>query len=97
MRRVGSLEREFSDPDGTIGKLESRIKTLEERHGGETIERGGQLFRDVVSVNMWVQTFKDKGLFRYCVDMVALILLCTEPFETIAEGMANAAATHKAK
>jgi hypothetical protein len=50
-RRVGGLEREFSDPDGTIGKLESRIKTLEERRAGETIERGGRLFRDIVSVN----------------------------------------------
>ena len=95
--RVGSLEREFSDPDATIGKLESRIKTLEERCARETIERGGRLFRDVMSVNTWVQTFKDKGLFRYCVDMVTLIMLCAEPYETIAEGMANAAAAHKAE
>ena len=95
---MGSLEREFSDPDGIIGnKLESRIKTLEERCAGETIERGGQLFRDVVLVNTWVQTFKDKGLFCYCVDMVMLIMLCAEPYETIAEGMANAAAAHKAE
>jgi hypothetical protein len=96
-RCVGSLEREFSDPDGTIGKLESRIKTHEEHCAGETIERGGQLFRDVVLVNTWVQTFKDKGLFRYCVDMATLIMLCAEPYETIAEGMANAAAAHKAE
>ena len=82
-RWVGSLERTFSDPDGTIGKLESRIKTLKERCAGETIERGGWLFRDVVSVNTWVQTFKDKGPFCYCVDMVTLIMLCAEPYETL--------------
>jgi len=96
-RRLVSLENEFSDPDGMIGKLESRIKTLKERRAGETIERGGRLFRDVVSVNTWIQTFKDKGLFCYCVDMVTLIMLCAEPYETIAEGMANAAAAHKAE
>ena len=97
LRHVGSLEREFSDLDGTIGKLESRIKTLKERRTGKTTERGGQLFRDVVLVNTWVHTFKDKSLFRYCVDMVVLIMLCAEPYETIAEGMANAAAAHKAE
>ncbi len=97
LRCVGSLEREFSDSDGTMGKLESRIKTLEERRAGETIERGGRLFRDVVLVNTWVQTFKNKGLFCYCVDIVAFIMLCAEPYETIAEGMANAAAAHEAK
>ena len=48
---VGSLEREFFNPDGTIGKLESRIKTLEKCCAGETIERIGRLFRDVVLVN----------------------------------------------
>jgi hypothetical protein len=96
-RRLVSPEKEFSDPDGTIGKLESRIKTLKEGRAGETIERGGRLFRDVVSVNTWTQTFKDKGLFRYCVDMVTLIMLCAEPYKTIAEGMANAAAAHKAE
>ena len=87
----------ISDPDGNIGKLESRIKTLEECRAGETIERGGWLFRDVVLVNTWAQTFKDKGLFCYCVDMVTLIMLCAEPYETIAEGMTNAAAAHKAE
>ncbi len=96
-RCVGSLEREFSGPDGTIGKLESRIKILEKRCLGETIERGGWLFRDVVLVNTWVQIFKDKGLFCYCVDMVTLIMLCAEPYKTIAEGMANAAAAHIAE
>ena len=80
-----------------MGKIESRLKTLEERWAGETIERGGRLFRDVVAVNTWVQTFKDKGLFRYCVDMVTLIMLCAKSYKTIAEGMANAAAAHKAK
>jgi hypothetical protein len=77
--------------------MESHLKTLEERRAGETIERGGRLFRDVVAINTWVQRFKDKGLFRYCVDMVTLIMLCAEPYKTIAEGMANAAAAHKAK
>ena len=96
-RRIVYLENALSDPNCTMGKMESHLKTLEERRVGETIERGGRLFRDVVAINMWVQRFKDKGLFRYCVDMVTLIMLCAEPYETIAEGMANAAAAHKAE
>ena len=90
-RRIVNIENALTDPNGAMGKIESRLKTFEERQAGETIERGGRLFRDVVAVNTWVQTFKDKGLFRYCVDMVTLIMLCAEPYETIAEGMANAA------
>ena len=96
-RRIVYLENALSDPNGTMGKMESHLKTLKERRAGETIERGGRLFRDVVAINTWVQRFKDKGLFRYCVDMVTLIMLCAEPYKTIAEGMANAAAAHKAK
>ncbi len=46
---------------------------------------------------MWLHTFKDKDLYRYCVDMVTLIMLSIEGYETIAEGMVMAAAAHKAK
>jgi hypothetical protein len=41
--------------------------------------------------------FKDKDLYCYCVNMVTLIMLCTEANKTIAEGMATAAAAHKAE
>jgi hypothetical protein len=40
---------------------------------------------------------KDKDLFHYCINMVTLIMLCAEPYDTIAEGMATAAAAHKAE
>ena len=43
------------------------------------------MFRDVVAVNTWTQTFKDKGLFRYCVDMVTLIMLCAKPYEAFVD------------
>jgi hypothetical protein len=46
---------------------------------------------------MWVQTFQDKDLYRYCVEMVTLIMLCAEPYDTIAEGMATATTAHKAE
>ena len=91
------MEKEYIDPDGTIAKLEARIKSLEDRRGGDTIEQGGKTFRDVMAVNAWAQTFKDKDLYCYCVDMVTLIMLCAEPYDTIAEGMATAAAAHKAE
>jgi hypothetical protein len=94
-RCLHALEREFKDPDGTIAKLEGRIKSLEDRQGGGMIEQGGKTFRDVTAVTVWVQTFWDKNLYRYCVDMVTLIMLCAEPYDTIAEGMATAAAAHK--
>ncbi len=61
------------------------------------IERGGKTFRDLGAVAVWVQPFKDKDLYPYCVDMVTLIMLCAEAYETIVEGMATAAADHKAE
>ncbi len=96
--RLGSIERELKDPDGTLAKLEleGRIKSLEDRRAGEAIERGGKTFRDLGAVSAWVQTFKKKDLYRYCVDMVTLVMLCSEAYETIAEGMLNAALAFKA-
>jgi hypothetical protein len=91
------LEKEYSDPDGTIAKLKVRIKSLEDSRGGDMIKQGGKAFQDVIAVNAWVQTSKDKDLYRYCVDMVTLIMLCAEPYNMIAEGMATVAAAHKAE
>jgi hypothetical protein len=67
------------------------------RHVGEAIKRGGITFWDVVAVSGWVQTSKDKDLYQYCVDMVTLLMLCVEAYDTIAEGMATAAVAHKAE
>jgi hypothetical protein len=50
-----------------------------------------------MAVTAWVHTFKDKDLVHYCMDMVTLIMLCAKPYNTIAEGMATAAAAHKAE
>jgi hypothetical protein len=78
-------------------KQEGRIKSLKDCQGGDAIERGGKTFQDIVTVSAWVQTFKDKDLYCYCVDMVTLIMLCAEAYETITEGMATAGAAHKAE
>ena len=86
------MEKELKNPAGILSNLEGRIKSLEDRRAGDAIERGGKTFRDIGSVLAWVQTFKDKNMYRYCVDMVTLIMLCAEAYETIAEGMATAAA-----
>ncbi len=96
-RAVARLEKELNNPNGTIAKLQGRIKSLKDQPAGEAIERGGKTFRDLDAVAVWVQTFKDKDLIRYCVDMVTLIMLSAEAYETIAEGMATAAAAHKAE
>jgi hypothetical protein len=96
-RRLVSVEKELKNPDGILSKLEGRIKSLEDRRAGDAIKRGGKTFRDIGLVSAWVQTFKDKDMYRYCVDMVTLIMLCAEAYETIAEGMATAAAAHKAE
>ena len=95
-RRLGSIERKLKDPDGTLAKLEGRIKSLEDRRAGEAIEQGGKTFRDLAAVSAWVQTFKENDLYCYCVDMVTLVMLCSEAYETIAEGMLNAASAFKA-
>ena len=84
--QLGPIERELKDPDGTLAKLEGRIKSLEDRRAGEAIERGGKMFRDLGAVLAWVQTFKEKDLYHYCVDVVTLVMLCSKAYETIAEG-----------
>ncbi len=80
---VVRLEKELTDPNSTIVKVEGRIKSLEDQQAGEAIERGGKTFSDLGAVAVWVQTFKDKDLYCYCVDMVTLIMLCAEAYETI--------------
>jgi hypothetical protein len=96
-RRVAALERHFTEPDGTMAKLETRIKALEDRGAGDTVERGGKAFRDIISVAAWIQTLSDKDVYRYCVDFVTLVMLAADPYETMAQGMANAAAAYKAE
>jgi hypothetical protein len=95
--RIGNVERHFTDPDGTLAKIEGRVTALEDRRAGESIEQGGKTFRDIGAVAAWVHTFGDKDLFRYCVDMVTLAMRCADPYQTIAEGMANAASAYKAE
>ncbi len=46
-QHLNALEREFKDPDGTIAKLEGRIKSLEDRRGGDTIKQGGKTFQSL--------------------------------------------------
>ena len=96
-RRVAALERHFTDPDGTMAKLETRIKALEDRRAGDTVECGGKAFRDITSVAAWIQTLADKDVYPYCVDFVTLVMLAADPYKTIAQGMANAAAAYKAE
>ncbi len=59
-RRVGALERNFTDPNGTLARLETRVKGLEDRQTGESVEQGGMAFRDISAVSAWIQTFTDK-------------------------------------
>jgi hypothetical protein len=59
-RRLISIEKELKNPDGILSKLKGRIKSLEDRHMGDAIERGGKTFRDIGLVLAWVQTFKDR-------------------------------------
>jgi hypothetical protein len=73
-RLVVRLEKGLTNLDGTIVKLEGRIKSLEDQRAGKAIERGGKTFRDLGAVAVWVQMFKDKDLYCYCVDMVTLIM-----------------------
>jgi hypothetical protein len=96
-KRIGVMEKQFTNPDVALGKMEVRIANMEDQQAGDSIERGGKAFRDLTAVAAWVQTFEDKDLYRYCVDMVTLVMLCADPYETIAEGMATAAAAHKAE
>ncbi len=93
---MARIEKELKEPDGTLSKLEGRIKSLEDRQAGDAIERGGKIFQDLGTVLACVQTFKDKDLYRYCMD-VTLVMLCAEAYKTIAEGMAMTVAAHKAE
>jgi hypothetical protein len=48
-------------------------------------------------VAAWVQTFQDKDLDCYCINMVTLVVLCADPYKTINKGMATVAVAHKAE
>ncbi len=96
-KRIANVERHFTDPNGTASKMEGRIRSLEDQWAQDSIEQGGKAFRDILAVGAWVQTFQDKDLYRYCMDMITLVMLCADPYETIAEGMVMAAAAHKAE
>ncbi len=96
-RWLNVVESQFTGSDGTLSKMEGRIVSLEDWRTGDSIKHGGKAFRDIGAVAAWVQTFNDKDLFRYCVDMVTLVMLCADLYETTAEGMATAAAAHKAE
>jgi len=85
-KQISMIEKDLRDPEGLLARLEGRLKSLEDRRAGDAIERGGKTFRDISSVSAWLQTFQDKNLYRYCVDMVTLVMLCAEAYETIAEG-----------
>ncbi len=43
-RRVTNIESDLDAPDGTLAKIEGRIKTLKDRRAGEAIKRGGKTF-----------------------------------------------------
>jgi hypothetical protein len=94
---VTTVEKKFTDLDSTLAKIESRITSLEDWRAGDSIKRSDKAFQDISAIAVWVQTFEDKELFHYCVDMVTRVMLCADPYKTIAEGMATAAATHKAE
>jgi hypothetical protein len=84
-------------PGWTFARLEGRVKALKDQRAGDTIKCAGKTFQDLSAVVVWLQTFKDKDLYCYCVNMVTLIMLSAKAYEMIAEGMAMAAATHKAE
>ncbi len=52
--RLARIEKELKDPDGTLSKLEGRIKSLEDRQARDVIERGGKTFQDLGAVSAWV-------------------------------------------
>jgi hypothetical protein len=60
---VNNVARHFTDPDGTLAKIDRRIKSLEDCWAGDAIEQGGKTFFNIGAVSAWVQTFKDKDLF----------------------------------
>ena len=43
-RWVTALEKKFTDPDGTMAKIEARISSLEDWRAGDSITRGGKAF-----------------------------------------------------
>ncbi len=93
-RRVNNVARHFTYPDGTLAKMDGRIKSLDNSQAGDSIEWGGKTFSNIEWYILGCK-LKDKDLFWYCVDMVNLLMLCADPYKTISEGMATAAAAHK--
>ncbi len=96
-KHIANVNRHFTDFDGTVSKMEGRIRSLKDRWARDSIEQRGKALRNILAVGAWVQTFQDKDLYCYCMDMVTLVMLCADPYETITEGMAMAAAAHNAE
>ena len=59
-RRIGVIEKHFSDPNGTFGKMDARITNLEDRRAGDAIEQGGKSFRDLNAVAPWLRPSKTR-------------------------------------
>jgi hypothetical protein len=46
-KRLTIVERQFTDPDSTLSKIEGTIISLEDRRTGDSSERGGKAFQDI--------------------------------------------------
>ncbi len=97
LRRVANCELELFKPEGALAVIRAQLKLLDERRNANVVERGNQLFKDQHAVKAWVQLLEETNVYRYCVDMVVLLILTQDPFENIAEGMATEAAAYKAQ
>jgi hypothetical protein len=43
-RWVNNVARHFTDPDGTLAKMDGWIKSLKDYQAGDSIEQGGKIF-----------------------------------------------------
>ena len=96
-RRIAKCEVELFKPEGALAVIRDQVKLLEERRNANVIERGNQLFKDQQAVRAWVQLLDEPNVFRYCVDMLVLVILTQDPYEDVAGGMATEAAAYKAQ
>lgn len=86
--RVLELEDHFKPPVGAIPVLQSRVEDLENRRVGTSVTFGGGItFKDEKSTQAWFLQLKDDEAYMYAPDMMALLSVAEDSFETIADGM----------
>lgn len=85
--RIADLERELSSDDGVVSQLTQQVQQLEKRRDVNSVERGGVVFKDQKDFEALLCTVSDPEFYKYMLDIVSMLTLSQEPFDTYEKGI----------